>query len=62
MDPSYVQYITYEDKNKVIYAELKKALYGTVQALYLVWKNLTSFLVEKFGFTINQYDWCVDDK
>eukprot|EP00957_Ditylum_brightwellii_P080918 6155308-Ditylum_brightwellii.AAC.1 len=32
LDPSYAQYITYERGEKVIYTELDKALYGTMQA------------------------------
>eukprot|EP00957_Ditylum_brightwellii_P033410 2531033-Ditylum_brightwellii.AAC.1 len=32
LDPSYAQYITYERGKNVIYTELDKALYGTMQA------------------------------
>ena len=38
--------------------ELKKALYGTLQAALILWRNLTPSLQE-WGFIINPYDWCV---
>jgi hypothetical protein len=41
--------------------QLKKALYGTLQASLLVWKNLSKNLKE-WGFEINPYDWCVANK
>ena len=62
VDPTYTQFLTYETGKKVIYAELNKALYGTVQASYLFWKDLSKFLVDALGFTVNPYDWCVANK
>ena len=62
VDPSYTQFVTYEGNKKVVYAELSKALYGTVQASYLFWKDLSNFLVDTLGFTVNPYDWCVANK
>ncbi|KAG7348138.1 reverse transcriptase RNA-dependent DNA polymerase [Nitzschia inconspicua] len=56
IDPTYQQFLTYENGKPVIYAELTKALYGTVQAAMLFWKNLTNFLVNELGFMINPYD------
>ena len=41
--------------------ELNKALYNTLQAALLFWRNLTSSLQE-WGFEINPYDWCVANK
>ena len=35
VDPTYARFLTYEGNKKVIYAELTKELYGTVQASYL---------------------------
>ena len=40
------------------YARLKKALYGTLQAALLFWKDLTGEL-EDWGFVLNPYDNCV---
>jgi hypothetical protein len=41
--------------------KLKKALYGTLQAALLFWKNLSGFLMEH-GFVLNPYDECVANK
>ena len=46
----------------MIYTELNKALYGTLQAALLFWCNLSGFLVEKLGFEANPYDFCVVNK
>ena len=46
----------------VIYTELNKALYGTLQAALLFWRNLSGFLIEKLGFEANPYDFCVVNK
>ena len=62
VDPTYAKYVVYEGKNKVIYAELNKALYGTMQASYLFWKDLSKYLIETLGFIRNPYDWCVVNK
>ena len=44
-----------------MYVKLKKALYGTLQAALLFWKNLMNVLIE-WGFVVNPYDWCVAKK
>jgi hypothetical protein len=46
---------------KVVYLQLKKALYGTLRAARLFWENLTDKLQKK-GFTLNPYDSCVANK
>ena len=62
IDPKlYRQYITDENGKSVLYVKLKKALYGTLQAALLFWKDLSTTLQE-WGFTINPYDWCVANK
>ena len=58
VDPSYSKFVTYENGKKVIYTELDKALYGTMQAALLFWKKLSGYL-EKNGFVHNPYDTCV---
>jgi hypothetical protein len=45
----------------VIYVILTKALYGTLQAALLFWQNLSGKL-QKWGFEINPYDFCVANK
>ena len=47
---------------QVLYVELQKALYGTLQAALLFWKDLTTFLTKELGFIINPYDSCVMNK
>ena len=43
--------------NKVLCGKAKKAIYGTVQAAYLFWLDLTGSL-KKSGFKANPYDRC----
>ena len=44
VDPTYAEYASKEKGKTVIYAELSKALYGTLQAALLFWKNLSTYL------------------
>ena len=62
LDPSYKQILSYHHGKPVIYTELNKVLYGTLQAALLFWRNLSGFLVEKLGFEANPYDFCVVNK
>jgi hypothetical protein len=45
----------------MMYVQLKKALYGTLEAGLLFWRDLTKNL-KKWGFKINPYGWCVANK
>ena len=60
-DPRYRKYMMYEKKKSVIYAKLSKAVYGTLQATLLFWRELSQFLKDH-GFTANPYDPCVVNK
>ena len=62
VDPTYQPYVTYEGKQPMLYMELDKALYGTLQAALLFWQKLSAFLIDKHGFEWNKYDWCVINK
>ena len=62
VDPSYSKYATKEKGKTVIFTELSKALDGTLQAALLFWQNLSGFLINKLGFVVNPYDWCVVNK
>ena len=62
VDPSYQDYVCHERGQRVIYTCLNKALYGTLQAAMLFWKELTKFVTADLGFTINPYDSCVANK
>ena len=61
-DPSYKEFAAQEKGKTVIFTKLDKALYGTLQAASLFWKDLTKILVEELGFEVNPYDWCVANK
>ena len=50
-----------ENGKTALYVELKKALYGTLKALLLFWKRLSSQLI-KWDFELNPYDTCVATK
>ena len=49
VDPTYQPYIMYEGKQPILYTELDKALYGTLQATLLFWQKLSAFLIGKHG-------------
>jgi Reverse transcriptase (RNA-dependent DNA polymerase) len=57
----YEPYVTYEGKQKVLYVELLKALYGTLRAARLFWEKLSGKLVQE-GYVANPYDPCVVNK
>ena len=44
VDSSYAKAVTYEWGKPVLYTELDKALYGSLQAALLFWKHLSNFL------------------
>ena len=58
----YQKYMQEENGKQVIYVKLQKALYGTLQAALLFWKNLSGYLVNELRFTINKYDHCIANK
>jgi hypothetical protein len=51
-----------EGNKKVLYVALQKDLYRTLQVALLFWKNISTFLIEEMGFTMNPYDWCMVNK
>ena len=61
-ETKYRQYMCYEKKKPVLYVQLMRALYGTLQAALLFWINLSTFLTEELGFELNPYDPCVANK
>lgn len=62
IDPSlYRQHFMVEKGKPVLYAELRKVLYGMLQAALKFWQQVTQDLVS-LGYTINPYDWCVANK
>lgn len=58
IDPSYKEYVTIENGEKVLYVELLKALYGCVQSA-LLWYELFSGSLVDMGFELNPFDMCI---
>ena len=61
-EKKYQQYMCYEKKKPVLYVQLMRALYGTLQAALLFWINLSTFLTEELGFEFNPYNPYVANK
>ena len=65
INPKYAKDMVEERGQKVIYGKANKALYGTLNASLLFWKDLTStidgwkFGDNNDGFILNLYDTCV---
>eukprot|EP00957_Ditylum_brightwellii_P048478 3678444-Ditylum_brightwellii.AAC.1 len=56
IDPKmYHKHLRTEKGKSVLYVQLQKALYGTMKAALLFWKNFANAL-QKWGFEINPYD------
>jgi hypothetical protein len=53
--------MTKEGGKDIMYVKLTKALYGTLQAAMLFWKDLTGYLTQH-GFILNPYNNCVANK
>jgi len=62
IDPDkYKKFVTKVRGKSVLYVLLNKALYGTIMASLLFWKDLCKTL-EEWGFEANPYDLCVMNK
>ncbi len=57
----YAKYVNEENGKPVMYVPLKKALYGTLQAALLFWRDLSGQL-ERWEFKLNPYNNCVANK
>ena len=58
VNPEYKKHVVFEGKVKVLYVRCNKAIYGCVMS-GLLWYELFSGTLEKRGFVINPYDFCV---
>ena len=65
INPKYAKDMVEEKGQKVIYGKADKALYGTLNASLLFWKDLTGTIGEwnfgndNDGFILNPYNTCV---
>ena len=58
----YKDFIFTDERGRMyMYAESKKAIYGTLEASLIFWGKLSKSL-EEMGYQINGYDWCVMNK
>jgi Reverse transcriptase (RNA-dependent DNA polymerase) len=57
----YTNFVRHEGNHKVLYVEMKKALYGMLQSSLLYYKKFRKDL-EGQGFVINPYDPCVANR
>ena len=55
----YENHIIWFRGEEVIYIRLNKAPYRALLGAIMFWKKLTNIILEKMGFEINPYDWCV---
>ena len=55
---TYSKYITHQNDTKVLYVEMKKAVYGMMVSSLLFYKHFYKDL-ESIGFEVNPYDICV---
>lgn len=62
LDPKlYKPCLVKQGKKLVLYAQAKKAIYGTLKAALLFWKKLSKTL-SSWGFEFNPYDACTMNK
>ena len=52
----YQECITIEKGEKVMYVKLLKVFYGTLKTARSFWGKLSHILINKWGFTANNYD------
>ena len=57
-NPTYKQFVTNEKGRKMLFLQLKKALYGCVKSA-LLWYRLFCDMLQDLGFVLNPYDPCV---
>ena len=62
-EPSFGEYVYITSKGKkLLYVQLRKAMYGCLKAARLWWKEFSTHLTEQMGFTLNPYENCVANK
>ena len=61
LNPVYKEYVIVENRKKVLYLQLIKALYGCIKSALLWYECFTKCLFD-MGFTLNNHDQCVANK
>ena len=62
-EPNYEQFVYTTSKGKkLLFVQLRKAMYGCMRAARLWWEDLSTYLTKELGLTINPYDNCVANK
>ena len=61
VNEDFKEYILFENRVKVLYLKVLRALYGCIRSA-LLWYNLFTETLVKEGYEINQYDRCVANK
>lgn len=57
----YTKFVCVGQGRNTLYLKLKKALYGTIRAAQILYKDLVSTL-QDLGFSLNPYDECAANK
>ena len=57
----YTEFVYHKNNNKVIFVEMRKALYGMMMSSLLFYKDFRKNL-ESIGFVVNPYDICVANR
>ena len=61
VNPIFRDYVVQEGKNRVLYMQLNKALYGCLKSA-IIWYDTDITTLKDMGFKINPYDPCVANK
>ena len=61
VDTKYKDFITIENRKKVLYLQLIKALCGCIRSA-LLWYELISSTLQGMGFELNPYNICITNK
>ena len=55
VNPDYKPYVQYDNRNKIIYVNILREIYGCIESTML-WYNLYVNTLKYLGFSINIYD------
>ena len=61
VNPEHIPNVCYENRKKVLYLQILKALYRCIESA-LLWYDLFANTLKDMGFKVNPYDKCVANK